>query len=129
MNKWIALLLCCLAALAGCGGGDDGDSATTQQQESTGGTGGAAAGATVKVRMKNIQFVPDAVTVKAGDTVRWTNADSVTHTVTKKRGPGDRFDSGNVKVGASFEVTFDKPGKVKYVCTIHPNQTGTVNVE
>ena len=143
MNKWIALLLACLVlglVAAGCGDDDEdgeGATATTEQPTDTAATagtdtaatGGAAAGKTVKVAMKDIRFVPEDVKVKVGDTVEWTNSDSVTHTVTKRGGPGADFDSGNMEVGAKFDVRFDRPGKVDYVCTIHPNQTGTVTVD
>ena len=79
--------------------------------------------------MKDIQFVPTDVTVYAGTTITWTNSDQVAHTVTKEGGPGADFDSGNVDPGATFEQTFDGPGTVDYVCTIHPGQTGTVTVK
>ncbi len=120
MKGWISLMLPLAAAClvgAGCGGDDDE------------GDGGSAAGAAVRVGMKELQYVPKDVKVKAGDTVRWTNSDSVTHTVTKERGPGRKFDSGNMSVGATFEQRFERPGKVVYICTIHPNQTVTVTVE
>ena len=137
MNKWLALLLSMLAlslVAGGCGSDDDegdgGSAKTTEQPADTSpDTGAAAAGGTVRVGMKEIEYVPKAVKVKAGGTVRWTNSDSVTHTVTKQSGPGPKFDSGNMAVGATFEQKFDRPGKVDYVCTIHPNQTGTVTVE
>jgi len=79
--------------------------------------------------MQDIEYVPKEVTVKKGGTVTWTNSDSVTHTVTKQGGPGPEFDSGNMEVDATFEQKFDAAGKVDYVCTIHPNQTGTITVE
>lgn len=140
MTRRLSLLLSCLAlgiAGAGCGGDDedeDGGSATTTEQPAdtgagTGKTTGGAAAATVAVGMKDIRFVPEDVKVKAGGTVRWTNSDSAPHTVTKQRGPGAEFDSGNMEVGAKFEQKFSRRGKVDYVCTIHPNQTGTVTVE
>ena len=79
--------------------------------------------------MEDIQYVPKDVKVKAGGTVRWTNTDSTTHTVTKQGGPGPKFDSGNIEVGGVFEQKFNRSGKVDYFCMIHPNQTGTVTVE
>ena len=123
-------LLCSCAALAlavpACGGDDEGGGG--------GEPGGAAAESgsgtdAVKVGMEDIEYVPRDVTVKQGGTVTWTNSDSVTHTVTKEGGPGPEFDSGNMNVDDTFEQTFDAAGKVDYVCTIHPNQTGTVTVE
>ena len=136
MNKRLALSLSCLALLAtapGCGDDEEdggGSAQTTQEPADPGmGSGGAAAADTVRVGMKDIEYVPQDVKVKAGGTVKWTNSDAVTHTVTKESGPGGKFDSGNMAVGATFEQKFDTPGKVDYVCTIHPNQTGTVTVE
>ena len=123
-------LLCSCAALAlavpACGGDDEGGGG--------GEPGGAAAESgsgtdAVKVGMEDIEYVPRDVTVKQGGTVTWTNSDSVTHTVTKEGGPGPEFDSGNLNVDDTFEQKFDAAGKVDYVCTIHPNQTGTVTVE
>ena len=140
MKKWLALLLSLLAlglTAVGCGGDDedDGGAQTSEQPAQTtpaetgADTGAAAARETVRVGMENIQYVPKDVKVKAGGTVRWTNSDSVPHTVTKQGGPGPKFDSGTMDVGATFKQKFDRPGKVGYVCTIHPNQTGTVTVE
>ncbi len=136
MKKWLGVLLSIAAVglLAGCGDDDEdsGGSAQTTEQapaDTGGATGGTAAGRTVKVGMKDIQFVPKNVTVKVGDTVSWTNTDSVTHTVTKQSGPGTKFDSGNLDPGAKYEQKFNRSGKVNYVCTIHPNQTGTVTVK
>lgn len=140
MRKWLASLLALLAlglTVAGCGDDEDedgGSAQTSEQPADTGAETGADTGAppsgqTVRVGMKDIQYVPKEVTVEAGGTVRWTNTDSVTHTVTKRSGPGPRFDSGNMEVGATFEQKLDRPGKIEYVCTIHPNQTGTVTVE
>ena len=138
MKKLLVLLIACLAlTLAACGDDDDDDggggSAATTPTEQTD-TGAAekpsgGGGGTETVDMKDIQFVPKDVTVDAGTTITWTNSDSVPHTVTKEGGPGADFDSGNVDPGATFEQTFDEPGTVDYVCTIHPGQAGTVTVK
>ncbi|MGI9081648.1 MAG: cupredoxin domain-containing protein [Thermoleophilaceae bacterium] len=134
MNRWPALLISCLVLglVAGCGGDDeddgkaDGGSVPTAEQpaETDATTGGGAA-----VSMKDIKFIPMDVTVKVGATIKWTNDDSIIHTVTKTSGPGGEFDSGNVAGGDTFEQKFEKPGKVDYVCKIHPQQTGTITVE
>jgi plastocyanin len=122
------LVLSCLALapLTGCGGSD-----------SSSGGGGSGGGSAAKkgpaadktVDMKNIQFVPKAVTISKGQTIEWKNADSVTHNVTEQKGPGGKkFASPNVNGGQTFKHTFAKPGTYDYVCTIHPNQAGTVTV-
>jgi plastocyanin len=137
MTKLLAVLTACLAlslTLAACGGDDDdggsGDSAApSQPAETTAGDKPAAGGETVTVDMRDIKYVPQDVTVKTGTTVTWTNSDKVPHTVTKDAGPGEQFDSGTIAPGGEYEQTFAKAGKVDYVCTIHPNQVGSVTVE
>jgi plastocyanin len=85
----------------------------------------------VNVSMKNIAFSPQTVTVNKGGTVQWTNDDSVNHDVTKKSGPGPDFKSGNgnISSGSTYKQTFDTPGTIQYVCTIHPGMAGTIVVK
>ena len=137
MKKLLVLLIACLAlglTFAACGDDDDDDgggsaSTTTTEQTDTGAAPPGGGGGTETVDMKDIQYVPKDVTVDAGTTITWTNSDPVPHTVTKDSGPGADFDSGNVDPGGTYKQTFDEPGKVDYLCTIHPGQTGTVTVE
>jgi len=136
MKKLLALLIACLAlTLAACGGDDDDDdggggATTTTEQTAPPAGGGGGGGETVTVDIPAIEFDPEEVTVEAGTTVKWTNTDDLPHTVTKDGGPGPDFDSGDLEPGSGeFEQTFDQPGTVDYVCTIHPGQAGTVIVE
>ena len=139
MTKWLAMLVAALSLslpLAACGGDDDDDGggggATTQEQTepaADSGDGSGGGGKDVKVSMKDIEFVPKDVTVAKGGKIEWTNDDEVPHTVTKESGPGAQFDSGSVSAGGTFSQTFDAPGKIDYVCEIHPAQTGTITVE
>ena len=141
MKRWLALLIACLSlgiVAAGCGGDDDdsggGSADTTEQSTETGAkteaSGGGAAGPKVAVKLKNIQFNPQNVTVAKGGTVTWTNDESVPHDVTKEDGPGPDFSSGkgNLQQGDTYKQTFTVAGKINYVCTIHPNMTGTITV-
>ena len=131
MKFWVgALTVCCAVALpvAGCGGGDDdngggggGGTTTTEQSTAPTSTGGGAS-----VTMKDIQFNPTQVKIKTGQTVTWTNDDSVGHDVT-----ADSFKSGSaggINGGQSFQHTFKKAGTFSYVCTVHPGMKGTVVV-
>jgi plastocyanin len=136
MAKSLALLCSCLAlALVPVACGDEGDSggdgggggSQAQPEEKAGGGGGAA-----EVTMAEIQFQPASVTVKKGGKVTWTNEETVAHDVTKTGGPGPDFksgESGGMAEGDTFTQTFDTPGQVEYVCTVHANMKGTVTVE
>jgi plastocyanin len=124
MTKPLALLLACLAlglAAAGCGGGDD-------KQPADSGKGGGT-----QVSMANVQFSPKDVTVKAGQTVTFTNKESVPHDVHKTSGPGEDFASGptgGMQKGDTFELALDTPGKYTYVCNVHaPGMAGTITVK
>jgi plastocyanin len=85
-----------------------------------------AGGATVAVSMKNIQFAPKSVTAKVGQTVKWTNDDSVDHNVTATS--GETFKSSTFGQGATYSHKLTKAGTIKYVCTIHPGMEGTIVV-
>ena len=69
-------------------------------------------------------FLPGSLSVTAGTSVTWTNADSVNHTVTFDAGP----DCGQVSTGQSVTAQFPGPGSYAYHCNIHPSMKGTVTV-
>lgn len=84
-----------------------------------------AGAAEVKVGIDNFTFNPKMVTVKAGDTVTWTNKDDIPHTVAD---PG-AFKSKALDTGDSFSFTFTTPGSFDYFCSLHPHMTGRIVVE
>jgi plastocyanin len=138
MAKSLPLLCSCLAlALVPVACGDDeeesgggGGGSQAQPEEKAG--GGGAGGNAVEVTLADIQFQPASVTVKKGGKVTWTNEETVAHDVTKTGGPGPDFksgESGGMAEGDTFTQTFDTPGQVEYVCTVHANMKGTVTVE
>ena len=90
---------------------------------------GAPTAEGTRIDMKDIEYVPKAATVEVGKPVTWTNSDSVPHTVTAENAPGGKLDSGSIAAGDTFEYTFKEAGTVEYVCTIHPNQTGTLTIK
>jgi len=75
-------------------------------------------------QIKNTAF-PATITVVAGTTVTWLNADIEKHTVTADDGS---FDSGDVVAGAKYEHAFATAGTFKYHCIIHESMHGTVTV-
>jgi plastocyanin len=93
----------------------------------------AAAAATAKpqahvhvVTIDSFAFKPPVVTVKAGDTIEWRNADPVPHTATSKEGG---FDSGSIAAGATWRYVAKKKGRFAYDCTFHPIMKGEIVVE
>ena len=82
--------------------------------------------AEVAVAIDNFTFGPQIVTVKAGDTVIWTNRDDIPHTVTASN---LKFKSKALDTDDKFSFTFTVPGTYKYFCSLHPHMTGTIVVE
>ena len=142
-------VLCALLALtafgvAGCGGGaDDGDSGSTTVTETTessgattepgddsasGGNAAAPSGDAVraaKVEIVDFAYDPDPVTVEQGGKVTWQNEDSAPHTATADDGS---FDTGTLEEGKLKSESFKEAGTYTYICSIHPDMHGTVEV-
>jgi plastocyanin len=85
----------------------------------------AAAGRTHEVAIKALAYVPQTLSVKPGDVVVWTNQDPFPHTVTAPGG----FDSGSIAPGKSWRYKVKRAGTHPYVCTLHSNMKGTLQVE
>jgi plastocyanin len=71
-------------------------------------------------------YAPNPVTVTVGGTVTWVNNDAVAHTSTANSA---MWDSGTLQPGGRFSVTFQTTGTFPYLCALHPNMVGTVNVQ
>lgn len=81
--------------------------------------------ATHTVVIEGLKFVPQALAVRRGDTVVWVNKDPYPHTATAR----GVFDSGSIAERGSWKYTARKTGEHPYICTFHPNMTGTLRVE
>jgi plastocyanin len=79
-----------------------------------------------KVEIDNFAFSPARISVKAGTTVAWLNADDTPHTVASS---SKLFKSKVLDTDGSFSFTFTTPGVYQYFCSLHPHMTGTVVVE
>ena len=76
-------------------------------------------------------YIPESVTINAGDTVEWINIDTAAHTVTSglpSDGPSGEFDSSLILANATYSVTFEEPGSYDYFCIVHPWMVGNVQV-
>lgn len=81
---------------------------------------------THNVMISGFAFSPSTLTIKAGDTVTWTNQDSVAHTVVSDS--GSEISSPSIPQGGSYSHTFTSAGTYNYHCSIHPSMTGQIIV-
>jgi plastocyanin len=135
MTRVIPGLIVALALLAaGCGSSSSNSSSSSGSGSSTTKSSAPAASTTpskssaggAAIKMQNIKFAPSSQTVKVGQKVTWTNADSVAHNVTATKGAS--FRSQSFGPGGTFTFTPTKAGTISYVCTIHPGMDGTLTV-
>ncbi len=78
------------------------------------------------VCLQGYVYVPDELTISAGDTVTWTSISSLSHTVDAD---DESFESPLINYGESFQHTFATTGVFTYHCDLHPLQLGTITVE
>ncbi len=87
----------------------------------------ALADSVAEVRIEGYKFLPPAVTIKAGDSVRWTNHEKRTsHSVVFPAEGG--LESDRLFPDESYQRRFDKAGRYEYHCGPHPEMTGVVVV-
>ena len=83
-----------------------------------------------QVVISDMKFAPETINVSVGSTVTWHNLDNKTHTATASDGT---WDTGDMGMGDSHSVSFNKAGTYKYKCKYHAvlgiGMTGTVIVQ
>ena len=77
------------------------------------------------VFIEDFSFNPKEIEINIGDSVTWTNRDSVGHTATSDSG---EFDSSILMDEQSFRYTFTKAGEFGYHCAPHPYMKGKIIV-
>lgn len=88
---------------------------------------GALAEQLVDVRIEGYQYQPAEVTIRVGDSVRWTNHEKRTsHSVLFPRDGG--LESERLFPQESWQRRFEKPGRYDYHCGPHPEMKGVVVV-
>jgi plastocyanin len=100
-------------ALSACGSGE----AAETPPAVAGNDGGPT------VTIQDLAYTPETLTVPAGSTVTWVWRDgAIAHDV---KGPGFKSE---VMAEGTFRHRFSEPGSYQYLCTLHPNMTGTIEV-
>jgi len=90
------------------------------------GSGAASGPALRPVAIDAMQFSPQTIAVRVGDTVEWSNKDPFPHTVTADNAG---FDSGEIPAAGSWKWTARKTGVFPYRCALHPTMRGTLVVK
>jgi plastocyanin len=89
-------------------------------------TAGPALAATKAVQIKAAGFSPTRVEIASGDSVRWTNVDTVNHQVVSDAG---LFASSILRPGQTYTRTFNQGGTYRYHDGLEPAEKGTVVVK
>ena len=93
----------------------------------SGSVAGAAANGTpvavVVISDNPAEFEPSVVTVKVGDTVKWSNTGGISHSVAFLNSPegAERGVSQQLSPRATYSRTFTVPGTYTYACSFHIN--------
>jgi plastocyanin len=82
------------------------------------------------VEIRTFQFAPDTLTAKVGDRIVWANRDEIGHTVTEGSPDEPRRAFGAVLAarGATYGMTFDRPGTWTYFCDRHRFMRGAITI-
>lgn len=87
----------------------------------------AGAETTVGVDVRDFAFRSAYQQIEIGDSVRWTQNGTTTHTVTSLASAPEPF-AAQLQPGETFTRLFPTPGRYAYHCTIHPEMRGTIQV-
>jgi plastocyanin len=131
-----ATLVLSLAALTGCATGQPGSTKPS-------GSSPTSSAVNSDITLVSLNFMPETITVSAGDTVTWVNGESITHTITSgtfsdvdettglrgSEAPDGLFDERLDEKGGTFSYTFETAGTYPYFCDIHDGMNATVVVE
>ncbi len=84
--------------------------------------------ATANVRTVDFAFKPSFTRIEPGDSVTWTQAGAEIHNVTSQVTSPERFGSDDLLPGKTFTQAFPNAGRFPYICTIHEEMRGVVQV-
>ena len=85
----------------------------------------------IKIEQISPYFLPNAVTVMTGVSIRWENGTNMAHTIVSDtcfRGSRCVFDSGIIPPHSTYEIPQLLPGRYTYHCSLHPFMRGTLTV-
>lgn len=84
----------------------------------------------VSIVSQFVGFSPSNIAVSLNTIVKWTNNDTILHTVTSTTVPANGTFNNNVNPGTSVCLKFTSAGTFNYHCSIHPmTMIGVVTVQ
>lgn len=117
-----------LVALTAACGNDKSPEGVAAATTTSSGAAPPSAKATTTVVVKGFAFDPKVATVKAGQTVTWTNEDSSDHAIHDKANAfvGEHFGPGAGRT--TYSHSYNTRGEFEYYCDIHNSMTGLIVV-
>ena len=77
----------------------------------------------IEVVIEKLEFLPETIRAKAGDTIRWVNKDAIAHTAT--------LNSGIEVINparTSADQHFGESASLDFICRYHPNMRGRIEI-
>ena len=90
---------------------------------------GMAQASDMTVSIAHLSFDMDAATIKAGETITFTNNDDAMHNLQVVNAEGAVGDKGLQKPGQDIKAKFAKAGSYTVRCALHPKMKMKVKVE
>lgn len=81
-----------------------------------------------EVSISNYSYSPSKLTIKKGQSVKWTNFDAVKHNVMPDNQNSVFSASELLAKNESYTITFDTVGTFSYYCSPHPYMKATIEV-
>lgn len=78
------------------------------------------------VLIEGMKYIPEKLSVRLGDKVKWVNKDFFPHTVTAM---DKSFDSRNIAIGKSWVLTAKAKGRFQYKCSLHKPMIGELLID
>ena len=85
----------------------------------------AAKSGPTDVNINAVSVAPAAIKIAPGQSVTWTNLDMLPHQIAVAV---KNLKTAVLLRGQSASLKFDEPGSYAYICALHPNMKGTVEV-
>lgn len=124
-KKLLVLMAAGLLLVGAACGGSEADGTETEGT-ATETEGESSGGGSVSVTAVNFSFDPNELSAAAGDTIEFTNEDDAPHTFTaEEAGIDESVDAGG---STSISLADVEPGSYDFVCTIHPDMKGTLEI-